>query len=79
MPEKHFSTLSDLYLSAYLMYRGCFLESRTKDERGRVSFTFSSSEPIEDLIAQFRSKKPLSVVPQELFHALRDLKALLYE
>jgi hypothetical protein len=76
MSRKQFET-QDLNLSAVLIAKGFELTEVIKNNYGKATFCFDSTQEIQDVIQQYWNNK-LLINPQELFHALKLLKNRIY-
>jgi hypothetical protein len=75
MPLSHYET-SDIYLAAYLLSQGAtFVNCRRVGPRRNV-FSFAADEKLHELLRLYWMNGPMTLVPGQLFAALRRLKSL---
>lgn len=67
------TTIDDLYLGAYLMYRGAKLEGVTKITAFKCTFTFTHKH-LTDLIHEYEQYQEVRFSPKRLAQYRSDLK-----
>ena len=75
--ETHLDT-ADIYVSAYLISQGAELDGTERTPDGRVHFHLRRIEGMDKLTQVYWSNKPTSVVPAQLFSALKFLKSIIH-
>jgi hypothetical protein len=74
MPPEYVTT--DIYLSAFLCFKGATLQGLKRLGQKRVEFRFLANAELHSLIRLYWSGHLTPVVPWELFMCLRRLKNL---
>src|SRR5437588_4502500 len=75
MPSSQHET-TDIYLASFLFAQNAILTGCRRVGRRRNSFSFVADEKLHELLRVYWRQVPMTLVPAQLFAALRQLKSL---